>query len=215
MNIPFAGPTGIVVLPSGEIAAASASLDHLVTLFDSNGKLLRSIGDPMDISENPSFNRFLNTGHLAADAANNIYFAFNYFPEPTFRKYDHFGYSSLEIALTTLEFAPAAQAARREIKRETETGNVPELKPTVSCIGVDPATQRVWLAFGNELMLFEKDGLQRAEYRVYTPDGARLVVNSILVEPDRLILTADPLGIYEFPRPDKGISSAPSAPKPF
>jgi len=61
----------------------------------------------------------------------------------------------------------------------------------------------VWIAFVNEIMVFEKDGLPRAEYRVYTPDGARLILNSILVEPDRLILTSDPLGVYEFSRPDK------------
>jgi len=203
LNISFQSPTGIAVLPSGEIAAASASTEHLITIFDARGRELRSIGDQVDFSENRTFNRFLNVGHLVADNANNIYFAFNYFPEPTFRKYDRAGYASLDISLTTVEFAPAAQAARREIKRETLTGNVPELKPTVSCIGVDPATERVWIAFGNEIMVFEKDGLPRAEYRVYTPQGARLILNSILVEPDRLILTSDPLGIYEFPRPDK------------
>jgi hypothetical protein len=203
LNISFQSPTGIAVLPGGEIAASSASTEHLITIFDARGRELRSIGDQVDFSENRTFNRFLNVGHLAADNANNIYFAFNYFPEPTFRKYDRAGYASLDIALTTIEFAPAAQAARREIKRETQTGNVPELKPTVSCIAVDPATERVWIAFGNEIMVFEKDGLPRAEYRVYTPDGARLILNSILVEPDRLILTSDPLGVYEFSRPDK------------
>ncbi len=203
LNISFQSPTGIAVLPSGEIAAASTSSEHLITVFDARGRELRSIGDQVDFTENRTFNRFLNVGHIAADAANNIYFAFNYFPEPTFRKYDRAGYASLDIALTTLEFAPAAQAARREIQRETRTGNVPELKPTVSCIGVDPATERIWLAFGNEIMVFEKDGLPRSEYRVYTPEGARLILNSILIEADRLILTSDPLGIYEFPRPDK------------
>jgi hypothetical protein len=203
LNISFQSPTGIGVLPSGEIAASSAATEHLITIFDVRGRELRSIGDQVDFSDNRTFNRFLNVGHLAADSANNIYFAFNYFPEPTFRKYDRAGYASLDISLTTVEFAPAAQAARREIKRETQTGNVPELKPTVSCIGVDPATERVWLGFGNEIMVFEKDGTPRAEYRVYTADGARLILNSILVEPDRLILTSDPLGIFEFPRPDK------------
>jgi len=215
LNISFQSPTGIAVLPSGEIAAASASGDHLITVFDARGRELRSIGDQVDFSDNRTFNRFLNVGHLVSDTANNIYFAFNYFPEPTFRKYDRAGYAQLDISLNTMEFAPAAQAARREIKRETTTGNVPELKPTVSCIGVDPKTERVWLAFGNEVMLFEKDGLQLAEYRLYTPEGGRLILNSILIEPERLIVTADPLGIYEFPRPDKLISLPTSAPKPF
>jgi hypothetical protein len=215
LNISFAAPTGVAVLPSGEIVASSASADHLITVFDNRGRELRSIGDQVDFTENPTFNHFLNVGHLVADPANNIYFAFNYFPEPTFRKYDRAGYAQLDISLTTVEFAPAAQAARREIKRETETGNVPELKPTVSCIGVDPVTQRIWLAFGNEVMLFEKDGLQLAEYRLYTPAGGRLLLNSILIEPERLIITSDPLGIYEFPRPDKLISPPTTAPKQF
>ena len=215
LNISFQSPTGIAVLPSGEIAAASSAADHLITIFDARGRELRTIGDMVDFSENRTFNRFLNVGHLTSDPANNIYFAFNYFPEPTFRKYDRAGYAQLDVSLTTVEFAPAAQAARREIKRETETGNVPELKPTVSCIAADPVTERVWLAFGNEVMLFEKDGTQLAEYRLYTPEGGRLVMNSILVEPDRLIVTSDPLGIYEFPRPDKLISVPTAAPKQF
>ena len=215
LNISFESPTGIAILPGGEIAAASASTEHLITIFDARGRELRAIGDQVDFSDNRTFNRFLNVGHLAADTANNIYFAFNYFPEPTFRKYDRVGYASLDVSLTTVEFAPAAQAARREIKRETQTGNVPELKPTVSCIGVDSVTERVWLAFGNEIMVFEKDGLQRAEYRLYTPEGGRLILNSILVEPERLIISSDPLGIYEFPRPDKLNFPSTPAPKQF
>ena len=215
LNISFQAPTGIAVLPSGEIVAASANSDQLITVFDSRGRELRSVGDQVEFTENHTFNHFLNVGHLTTDTANNIYFAFNYFPEPSFRKYDRAGYAQLDISLTTTEFAPAAMAARREIKRETQTGNVPELKPTVSCIGVDSATERVWLAFGNEIMLFEKDGLPLAEYRLYTPDGGRLIMNSILVEPERLVITADPLGIYEFPRPDKLIPPYSSAPKQF
>jgi hypothetical protein len=215
LNISFQTPTGIAVLPSGEIVAASAVADHLITVFDARGRELRAIGDQVDFSDNHTFNRFLNVGHLAADTANNIYFAFNYFPEPTFRKYDRAGYAQLDISLTTVEFAPAAQAARREIKRETTTGNVPELKPTVSCIGVDPATERVWLGFGNEVMVFGKDGLELAEYRLYTPEGGRLILNSILVEPERIVVTSDPLGIYEFPRPDKLSLLSTPTPKQF
>lgn len=215
LNISFPAPTGIAVLPSGEIVAASANSDHLITVFDSRGRELRSMGDQVEFTENHTFNHFLNVGHLTADAANNTYFAFNYFPEPTFRKYDRVGYAQLDISLTTLEFAPAAQAARREIKRETETGNVPELKPTVSCIAVDSSTERIWLGFGNEIMLFEKDGLPLAEYRLYTPEGGRLIMNSIMVEPERLVITSDPLGIYEFPRPDRLIPPFASTSKQF
>jgi hypothetical protein len=40
-------------------------------------------------------------------------------------------------------------------------------------------------------------------------------MNSILVEPERLVISADPLGIYEFPRPDKLIPAFASTPKQF
>jgi hypothetical protein len=38
---------------------------------------------------------------------------------------------------------------------------------------------------------------------IYTKEGARLEANTILVEQDRLIIGSDPLGIFEFERPDK------------
>jgi hypothetical protein len=53
------------------------------------------------------------------------------------------------------------------------------------------------------LLHFDKEGNRRATYKIYTPQGARLEANTILVEKDRLIIGSDPLGIYEFERPDK------------
>jgi hypothetical protein len=43
---------------------------------------------------------------------------------------------------------------------------------------------------------------------MYTPEGARLEANTILIEPDRMIIGGDPIGIYEFQRPDKKNLSA-------
>ena len=60
LNISFQSPTGIAVLPSGEIAAAGSSTDHLITIFDARGRELRSIGDQMDFTDNRMFNRFLS-----------------------------------------------------------------------------------------------------------------------------------------------------------
>ncbi len=44
--------------------------------------------------------------------------------------------------------------------------------------------------------------LQAVLFEVGIPD-TRLEAAAILIEPDRLLLASDPLGIYEFPRPDK------------
>ncbi len=74
-------------------------------------------------------------------------------------------------------------------------------------MGVDRATGEVWLSFGTLLMHFDKDGNRLDSYRTYTPGGARLEATTILVEPDRLLLGQDPLGVYEFDRPDKSDNS--------
>ena len=101
----------------------------------------------------------------------------------------------------TLEFQPAAQAARKAIAR-SETG-VPALHRIISAVGVDSKTQDVWLAIGSLLMHFDKDGQRLASFRMYTPGGARAEPTMILVEQDRLLIGADPQGIYEFPKPTK------------
>ncbi len=213
LSVPLDSPTGIVALSGGEFAATSATAEHLISVFNFKGEEVRSFGDLIDTFDDEKFNRAVNTGRLNTDPAGNIYFSFVYLPEPTFRKYDRIGYAALDFSLNTLEFAPPAQARRREIKRQIDHGQTPELRTTISCIAIDPTTQRIWLALDNELLLLDPDGIVRAEYRAYTPAGARIAPNSILIEPDRLILTADPLGVYDFPRPDLEIKSLKPAPK--
>jgi hypothetical protein len=203
LNIPFPSPTGIVVLSGGEIAATSATGKFLVNVFDSQGKELRSFGDPVEILEGQAAaNRFMNIGHVATDAAGNIYFSFDYMPEPTYRKYDRVGYASQDVELASIDQAPVSQAIRRELRREIDSGSVPDLQQRISCFAVDPDSQKVWMALGDNLLLLDTDGRVLFEFRAYTPEGARITPNSILVERDRLILTSDPLGVYEFSRPD-------------
>jgi hypothetical protein len=55
----------------------------------------------------------------------------------------------------------------------------------------------------NTLLHFDKEGIRRSEYQIYTTENARLEGNVMLVEEDRLLIGSDPLGIFEFPRPDR------------
>lgn len=228
LSIPIASPTSVAVLTDGELAVASMKSAHLVTVFAIPGKepakigdpsrkpagsaapgvVVREFGDPTEIAERHELNRFVNIGRLASDAAGHIYYAFAYLPEPTVRKYDSYGYAAFEMELTALEFQPAAEAARREIARQ-ERGGAPSLKPVITAVGVDPATQEIWVALGGLLLHFDREGSRRATYRTFTPEGARLEASAILVEPDRLLLAADPLGIYEFPRPGRSAANNP------
>jgi hypothetical protein len=78
-----------------------------------------------------------------------------------------------------------------------------KVKPVIHALGVDSASQQVWAVIGDMLLRFDRDGNLLDIYRVATTQGAALQPVGILVEPDRILLVADPAGIYEFARPDK------------
>jgi hypothetical protein len=199
-------PISVAALGEGEAAVATLNEPRLVIVYDKNGRNVREFGDPEQISDREDLNRFLNIGQLATDARGHVYYAFAYAPEPTVRQYDRNGYSSgQDIQYTALEAAPEAQAVRHEIERQEKRGKAPAFKRVLTAVGVDSANGDVWIATGNTLLRFDKDGTRRAGYQLYTPEGARLQPNTILVEPEHLIIGSDPLGIYDFDRPDKKI----------
>lgn len=202
IGVPVVAPTSVAALGGDEFAVASMKSPQLVTVYDLRGRVLREFGAPADIATRTELNRYLNIGQLASDPGGNIYYAFTFMPEPTARKYDRYGYAAYEVSLDSLDFYPVAQAARREIHKE-EDGGTPALKPIVTALAVDRATQEIWMAAGGVLLHFDREGNRRGTYRVYTPEGAHIDIIAILVEADRLLLADDPLGIYEFARPDK------------
>jgi hypothetical protein len=215
LSVSFPSPTGIVALKDGEFAATTSAAAHLISVYDAHGTELRTFGDPVDFAETTTSNQYLSIARLATDAAGNIYIAFTYFPEPTVRKYDRFGYAALESVLDTPDFAPAAQAIRREVKRVDTKGGPLNLKPRLSAVSVDPEGQTVWLAIGDELLRFDRDGKFVMRYTLYMMDGGHFEPNSILVERDRIVLSTDTQGIYEFSRPDKDPALLPATEKQF
>jgi hypothetical protein len=196
-------PLSVAALPDGEVAVATLREPHLVIVFDKNGRDVREFGDPEPLTDRADLNRFLNIGELATDAQGHLFYGFAYTPEPTVRQYDRFGYAGQDIQYTALEAAPKAQAIRREILRQEKKSGAPVFKRVLNAVGVDAVSGEVWMAVGNNLLRFDKEGTRRAGYKLYTPEGARLEPSMILVEKDRLMVGSDPLGIYVFERPDK------------
>ena len=201
-SIPVNAPLSVAALPEGEVAVATLHDPHLLIVFDKNGGEIREFGELEEISSLAELNRYLNAGHLATDALGHLYYAFVYAPEPTIRQYDRNGYATQSIQFSELEALPAAQAARKEIERQERRGKQPAFKPILTAIGVVPGTGEVWIALHSRLLRFDKEGNRKATYQLYTPDGGRLEANAILIEKDRVIIGSDPLGIFEFERPD-------------
>ena len=101
-TISVPAPVSIVFLTGGEVAVTRAGGERLVTVYDLAGNVVRDFGDREEIADQVDINNQVNFGHLAADDAGNTYFAFDYLPEPTVRKFDHAGYLSMAISLMTL-----------------------------------------------------------------------------------------------------------------
>jgi hypothetical protein len=200
-SIHVAAPIGIGILPQGEVAVATLREPRLIEVYDRNGSLVREFGDPDELTERGDLNRFLNIGLVDTDREGHLYYAFEYLPEPTVRQYDRFGYGGLVIEYTSLEAFPAAQAVRKEIERQEKRGGAPTFKRVLTGLSVDPDTGEVWVALHHFLLHFDKEGNRRATYSLFTPGGARLEAHEILLEKDRILIGNDPMGIFEFPRP--------------
>jgi hypothetical protein len=202
-SIAVPAPVSIAALPEGEVAVATLREPHLVIVFDKNGRETREFGEPEPITDRQDLNRFLNIGVLTSDAQGRLYYGFEYMPEPTVRQYDRAGYAKQDIQYVALDAYPEAQAVRREIVRQEKRGKAPSFKRVLTAVGIDPENGEVWMGVSNSVLHFDKDGNRRDTYQLYTPENARLEVSTMQIAKEHLIIGNDPLGIYEFNRPDK------------
>jgi hypothetical protein len=201
--VKISAPLSVAALPEGEFAVATLHQPQLVIVYDKTGRDVREFGEPEPISERTELNRFLSIGILVSDGAGQLYYGFPYLPDALVRQYNRYGYAGQDFQYTGIDAWPAAQAMRKEINRQENREDAPVFKRILTAFGVDRASGDVWMALGDDLLHFDKEGNRRASYHTYTPEGARLEANTIIVETDRLIIGSDPLGIYEFARPDK------------
>ena len=202
-SITFNSPVSIATLPEGEVAVTAPRGLHLVTVFGSNGRLVREFGDSEQISGREDLNRYVSIGRLASDPQGRLYYGYTYLPEPDVRQYDRFGFAKMDFQFTSIDAFSEARATRKEIERQEKRLDPPRLLPILTAFGVDPVNGEVWLALHNTLLHFDSEGNRRSEYQIYTKDGARLEANVLLVEENRLLIGSDPLGVWEFPRPDR------------
>ena len=202
-SIAVNSPFSVAALPDGEVAVTTLHGTHLISVYDSAGKMLRDFGDLEDISSRPEMNRYLSIGRLVSDSQGHIYYGYIYLPEPHVRQYDRSGSGGIDFEFTGLGAWSEGRAARKEIDRQENRVEPPSLQPLLTAFGVDPVNGDVWMCLHNTLLHFDKDGVRRSEYQIYTPNGARLEGTVLLVEEDRLLIGSDPLGVFEFHRPDR------------
>jgi len=200
-TVPVAAPLSIAALSGGEFAATSLRSAQLVNIFDARGALARTFGDIPAPPDGNDRSALLSRGRIYGDGTGQIYFVFTSLPDPTIRKYDRFGYAAYEISLPASEFKPPREAKQWTTVTIGKNGSAPP-KPVIQALAVDPDTQEVWAAIGDELVHFDKDGNRRSAYHTTTKSGAPLEAAALLIEHDRILLADDPNGIFEFAFPE-------------
>jgi hypothetical protein len=193
----------LAVLPGGEVAVSTREPLHHIVVYGADGKVAREFGDLESMSSRADIDRYLNLGRVAADPQGHLYYGFTYMPEPTVREFDKLGSAIQDFVFSGLDAFPEASATRKAIVRYENSSDPVVFHPILTAFGVDPVNGDLWMGLHNTLLHFDKDGIRRSEYQLYTPKGRALEPSVILVEPDRLLIGSDPLGIYEFHRPDR------------
>lgn len=209
-SVRVAGPTSIACLPGGDFAVMALRSQHLLTIFNANGMALRSFGNLSDARPTADAEALMDLGRVFGDSQGHLYLAFAALQNPTFRIYDRFGFASADVSLPASRFASDSNRIRVDVL------GIPRRERTAqtaffNAVGVDGDTQDIWAAVGNTLIHFDKDGSSLAAYRTYTAEGATVLPVAVLIEPKRMLLGSDPLGVLEFARPDKAPGSVPAA----
>jgi hypothetical protein len=207
-TIAVAAPTSVAALSGGGFAVASLRSAKLVSIYDAQGKLERSFGDPPPAPARVGEEQELSPGRIYGDPAGRIYFVFSGLGDLMLRRYDRFGFVSYEASLPASEFTPQAEAKRWTTITIEHGNSSASSKPAIRTLAVDPETQEVWIAIGDELVHLDKDGNRRAAYRTSTKDGARIEASAILIERDRILVAADTLGIFEFAQPERQLPAS-------
>ncbi len=90
-----------------------------------------------------------------------------------------------------------------------DLGGNAEGRPVITAVGVDPVTHEIWAGIGDTLVHFSKTGDPLEMYLLTIKGGAPLKAKAVLVEPGRILIAADPRGVFEFARPDMPVQEAP------
>jgi hypothetical protein len=196
------GPTSVAAIGNGEVAVASLRSPKLVTVFGSEGQVVREFGEPEQISGRVELNRYANIGRLCRDSAGRLYYSFTYLPEPTVRRYNRFGYSDFQLVVSSEDYAAASMSARKSIAREEgRAKGGPDLHVVLGPVAVDPANGDIWLAIGGRLLRYSADGVELGSFLIYTPEEARIEASAVVLEPGRILVASGQLGVFDLPRP--------------
>ena len=100
---------------------------------------MRSFGDPTDIEDDAAKKSLMDWGKISGDSADGIYFALTSVADPTFRKYDRFGYSSYETTVPETAFESSAATRQDRVQFSVNLSHLSLSEQTVGSITLGSA----------------------------------------------------------------------------
>lgn len=188
------------MLSTGEICVVGYPHKGLISILDSSGHLVREIGETVQVVPEPKLNAFLNSGKLAVDDSDNIYFAFTWLPKPTVRKYDKTGRLVVEFHPYGQQLEQASQRARQGIERRLVEGGIGG-SAVIFGLGIDPKTKDIWVSSGGWIHRYDKSGNPKDTMHFVDQDGRPINVDEILMHDDQVYVVCRVTGVYEFDYP--------------
>ena len=82
-------------------------------------------------------------------------------------------------------------------------------RPIITAMAADAENHEIWAGIGDTLVHFSRDGSPVGIYYLTLNGGTPVKPVAVLVETDRILIAADPWGIFEFARPDKPLAAPP------
>jgi hypothetical protein len=116
--------------------------------------------------------------------------------------YSHLGYRGGHFGASSYAFTGGMRVNLGDLGRVSSFD-----KPIITAMAADPETHEIWAGIGDTLVHFNKEGDPVGIYYLTLSGGTAVKPAAVLVEPDRILIAADPWGIFEFARPDKAASS--------
>jgi hypothetical protein len=116
--------------------------------------------------------------------------------------FSHFGYRGGHFGSNSMAFTGGMRVNLGDLGRVSSFD-----KPIITAMAADPETHEIWAGIGDTLVHFNKEGDPVGIYYLTLSGGTAIKPAAVLVEPDRILIAADPWGIFGFARPDKAASS--------
>lgn len=201
ISIPFERPEHVGTLSDGRILVSGFPKDYLISIFDTQGRLLGKVGTPAKVDDDPFFNAVLNMGTISVDQSDNIYYVFEYMLTPTVRKYKPDGTLDAEWHLTDGEELGQTLTLAKEKYQKNKKSEIYGGVRVLTAASFDQDSRTLWVASGAQITQLDSSGHTVRVVKLARPDGRPLSANGILVDRDTIRASTYLAGIFEYQKP--------------